>query len=105
MKWSCQGYSVDQSVSESIEVRLPVPKGTKGKGIECKFSPAHLKVGLKGSPLLVDVSSPLSLCWILVACLTEQLSQRLWCGSRGRFFTGWWLTSPRGRLSRVKPWW
>jgi len=61
VKWSCQGYLVDQSTPESIEIRLPVPKGTKGKDIDCKFSPAHLKVGLKGSPPLLDVSSSATL--------------------------------------------
>ena len=51
LKWSCEGYSVDQSSGGEgvIEVRIPVPKGTKSKDIDCKISAAHLKVGLKGA--------------------------------------------------------
>ena len=40
---------------QDVTVLFPVPKTTKGKDVVVEFGKTHLKAGLKGQPLLIDV--------------------------------------------------
>eukprot|EP00246_Nothoceros_aenigmaticus_P003560 TRINITY_DN14737_c0_g1_i1.p1 TRINITY_DN14737_c0_g1~~TRINITY_DN14737_c0_g1_i1.p1 ORF type:complete len:332 (+),score=77.66 TRINITY_DN14737_c0_g1_i1:175-1170(+) len=46
-------YSWTQSLSE-VTVHVPVPEGTKSRGVTCEIKKTHLKVGLKGQPPIVE---------------------------------------------------
>lgn len=35
---------------------IPVPQGTKSRFVTCEIKKTHLKVGLRGQPLIIDVS-------------------------------------------------
>lgn len=39
---------------KEVEVRVPVPKGTRSRDLIVEIKPKYLKVGLKGKPPLVD---------------------------------------------------
>lgn len=49
-------YSWGQSLQE-VTINIPVPPGTKSRLIACEIKKNHLKVGLKGQPPIIDVSS------------------------------------------------
>jgi len=42
-----------QTLSE-VELKIPVPKGTVAKSLFVEIKKSHLKVGLKGQPLIID---------------------------------------------------
>lgn len=46
-------YSWTQTLQE-VTVRVPVPKGTKGRFVVCDIKKNHLKVGLKGQPPVIE---------------------------------------------------
>jgi len=46
-------YVWTQTLSE-VEVKVLVPKGTTSRQVTVEFKKEHLKVGLKGKPLLID---------------------------------------------------
>jgi len=41
-------------ILEEVEVRIPVPPGTKSKDLTVEIKASHLKVGLKGKPPIID---------------------------------------------------
>lgn len=47
-------YTWTQTLPEAV-VTVRVPKGTRGKDVQVEIKTSHLKIGLKGQPLLVDV--------------------------------------------------
>jgi hypothetical protein len=49
-------YSWTQQLPE-VNVNVPVPEGTKSRFVVCEIKKDHLKVGLKGQPPIIDVSS------------------------------------------------
>lgn len=49
-------YSWTQTLQE-VTVNIPVPAGTKSRFVAYELKKNHLKVGLKGQPPIVDVSS------------------------------------------------
>jgi len=49
----CKNYSWTQTLQE-IEVRVPVPFGTKSKDLAVDMKQKRLKVGLKNKPAIVD---------------------------------------------------
>jgi hypothetical protein len=49
-------YSWTQQLPE-VNVTVPVPQGTKSRFVVCDIKKAHLKVGLKGQPPIIDVST------------------------------------------------
>lgn len=59
-------YSWTQTLHE-VNVSIPVPKGTKSRFVTCEIKKNHLKVGLKGQPPILDVSSatPFSIIFLL----------------------------------------
>lgn len=40
-----------------VNITIPVPQGTKSRFVVFDIKKNHLKVGLKGQPLIIDVSS------------------------------------------------
>jgi hypothetical protein len=48
-------YSWTQQLPE-VSITVPVPEGTKSRFVVCDIKKNHLKVGLKGQPLIIDVS-------------------------------------------------
>lgn len=46
-------YSWTQSLQE-LNVNVPVPNGTKSKFVVCEIKKNHLKVGIKGQPLIIE---------------------------------------------------
>ncbi|RWW03653.1 hypothetical protein BHE74_00057807 [Ensete ventricosum] len=48
-------YSWTQTLQD-VTVNIPVPQGTRSKFVTCEIKKTHLKVGLKGQPLIIDVS-------------------------------------------------
>ncbi len=65
-------YTFSQTLQE-VTVYVPVPEGTPPKSIVCDIGVKHLKVGVKGEPLIVDHA--LSKAVIADECLW-QLEQR-----------------------------
>lgn len=51
-----ENYSWTQILQE-VTVSVPVPAGTKSRFVLCEIKKNHLKVGLKGQPPIIDVSS------------------------------------------------
>ena len=49
-------YSWTQQLPE-VNISVPVPEGTKSRFVVCEIKKDHLKVGLKGQPPIIDVSS------------------------------------------------
>jgi hypothetical protein len=49
-------YSWTQQLPE-VNLSVPVPEGTKSRFVVCEIKKDHLKVGLKGQPPIIDVSS------------------------------------------------
>lgn len=49
-------YEWTQTLQE-LSVVVPVPEGSKSRDVVCDITKSRLRVGLKGQPLLVDVSS------------------------------------------------
>jgi hypothetical protein len=49
-------YSWTQQLPE-VNISVPVPEGTKSRFVVCDIKKNHLKVGLKGQPPIIDVSS------------------------------------------------
>lgn len=50
-------YVWTQSLSE-VTVNVLVPTGTRGRDVDVKLTPTHIRVGLKGQTPLVDVRPP-----------------------------------------------
>ena len=50
-----KGYEWTQTVEE-VQIKINVPKGTKGKDVVFKLTINHLTVGLKGQAPVIDVS-------------------------------------------------
>lgn len=48
-----ENYSWTQTLQE-VTVNVSVPKGTKSRFVNCEIKKNHLKVGLKGQPLIID---------------------------------------------------
>ncbi|XP_008780424.2 protein BOBBER 1-like [Phoenix dactylifera] len=46
-------YSWTQTLQE-VTVNIPVPQGSKSRFVACEIKKNHLKVGLKGQPLIID---------------------------------------------------
>ncbi|CAL9201147.1 unnamed protein product [Musa hybrid cultivar] len=46
-------YSWTQTLQE-VTVNIPVPQGTRSRFVTCEIKKTHLKVGLKGQPLIID---------------------------------------------------
>lgn len=46
-------YSWTQQLPE-VNITVPVPEGTKSRFVVCDIKKNHLKVGLKGQPLIID---------------------------------------------------
>ncbi|KAJ8510374.1 hypothetical protein OPV22_000808 [Ensete ventricosum] len=46
-------YSWTQTLQE-VTVNIPVPQGTKSRFVTCEIKKTHLKVGLRGQPLIID---------------------------------------------------
>ncbi|XBI68788.1 hypothetical protein VPH35_047941 [Triticum aestivum] len=46
-------YSWSQQLPE-VNLSIPVPEGTKARFVLCEIKKDHLKVGLKGQPLIID---------------------------------------------------
>jgi hypothetical protein len=49
-------YSWIQQLPE-VTITVPVPQGTKSRFVVCDIKKNHLKVGLKGQPPIIDVST------------------------------------------------
>ena len=49
-------YSWTQQLPE-VNITVPVPQGTKSRSVICDIKKDRLKVGLKGQPPIIDVSS------------------------------------------------
>lgn len=49
-------YSWTQTLQE-VTVTIPVPPGTKSRFVTCEIKRNHLKVGLKGQPPVLEVST------------------------------------------------
>jgi hypothetical protein len=49
-------YSWTQQLPE-VNVTVPVPQGTKSRFVVCDIKKDRLKVGLKGQPPIIDVST------------------------------------------------
>ena len=60
-------YSWTQTLQE-VTVNIPVPQGTKSRFVACEIKKNHLKVGLKGQPPIIDVSSLCSVTTFLFYC-------------------------------------
>lgn len=45
-------------VLQELSVVVPVPEGSKSRDVVCDITKSRLRVGLKGQPLIVDVSPP-----------------------------------------------
>jgi len=39
---------------EEVLITIPIPTGLKGRDITCEIKSQHLKMGLKGKPLIID---------------------------------------------------
>lgn len=50
-----ENYEWTQTLQE-LSVVVPVPPGSKSRDVVCDISKSSLKVGVKGQPLLLDVS-------------------------------------------------
>jgi len=46
-------YSWTQTLSE-VEVKIPIPPGTKSKQIDCEIKAKKLRLGVKGKPLIIN---------------------------------------------------
>jgi CS domain len=57
-------YEWAQTLGE-LSVTVPLPPGTKSRDIVCTISRKKLKAGIKGQPLIIDVSLP-AYCIIVV---------------------------------------
>lgn len=49
------GYWWTQTLSE-VNVFCPIPRGIKGKQIDCEIKKDHLKFGIKGEKPVIDAS-------------------------------------------------
>ena len=49
----CDKYSWEQSLGE-VTVNVPIPAGTTSKQLTVDIQKEHLKVGIKGQPLMID---------------------------------------------------
>ena len=49
-------YEWDQTLTE-VNIYIPVPSGVRGKDLTIDIQSSHLKVGIKGNPPYLDVST------------------------------------------------
>jgi hypothetical protein len=47
-------YSWTQTIYD-VQIKIPVPEGTRGRDLVCKFEPKRIYFGLKGKPPILDV--------------------------------------------------
>lgn len=66
---SCEGYQWTQTLKD-VNITVPVPRGVKGRDIECKVTTTTLSVGLKRKPPIIKgklskVCRPSDMIWTL----------------------------------------
>jgi CS domain len=61
-------YSWTQTLQE-LTITIPVPPGTKSRFVSCDIKRNHLKVGLKGQPAILDVSTIEVICYESMICM------------------------------------
>lgn len=54
-------YEWEQSMEE-VNLYIETPPGVKADGVDCKITPTHIRLGLKGNPPFIDVRLPTDRC-------------------------------------------